>query len=185
VTLHEEYLARLGTWSDIQAQMPLLHDAARAYPQVKVLELGVRTGNSTAAFLAAADGAGGRVWSADISPPVTDTSSWEASGVWTFLHGDDLTVTPEEVPGVPLRPDVLFIDTNHEYEHTLAELRKFVPMIAAGGIALMHDTLLTWDRPEYQVARALDEFCGETRRAWTEISEPPYGLGQILYPNGP
>ncbi len=184
MTLHEEYLARLAVWSDIQKQMPLLHAAASRYPRVKVLELGVRTGNSTAAFLAAAEAAGGHVWSADTDPPGADTASWEASGRWTFTLGDDLHVTPEEAPGVPLRPDVLFIDTSHTYGHTLAELRRFVPSVAAGGVVLLHDTLYTWAEREYQVARALDAFCAETGRSWAEISEPPYGLGQILEPNG-
>jgi predicted O-methyltransferase YrrM len=184
VTLHGEYAARLGTWSDIQEQMPLLYDAARRRPQVKVLELGVRNGNSTAAFLAAAEEAGGHVWSVDTDPVAADTSSWEASGRWTFLRGDDLEVTPEESPGVPLRPDVLFIDTSHTYEHTLAELCRLVPSVAAGGVVLMHDTLLTWDHPEYQVAKALDTFCGETGRSWAEISGGRYGLGEIERPNG-
>lgn len=184
MTLHEEYLARLRTWSDIQVQMPLLHGTARGYPGVKVLELGVRAGYSTVAFLAAAQEAGGHVWSCDVSPPEGSGACWEASGLWTFLLGDDLTVTPEESPGVPLRPDVLFIDTSHTCAHTLAELRRFVPLVAEGGVVLMHDTLLTWDRPEYQVAKALDVFCGETGLAWAEISEPPYGLGMIERPNG-
>lgn len=184
MSLHGEYLARLAAWSDIQAQMPLLYEAAVLYPGVKVLELGVRNGNSTVTFLAAAEEAGGHVWSVDTGPPQADTSAWEASGRWTFTQGDDLAVIPEESPGVPLRPDVLFIDTNHEYEHTLAELRRFVPLVAAGGVVLMHDTLLTWDHPEYQVAKALDTFCAETGRTWAEISEGQYGLGMIGRPNG-
>jgi predicted O-methyltransferase YrrM len=184
VTLAEEYAHRLSLWSDIRAEMPLLHDITRGYPQVKVLELGVRTGNSTVAFLAAAEQAGGNVWSVDLDPPHAPDDGWVHSGRWTFLRGDDLKVTPEESPGVPLRPDVLFIDTAHTYEHTLAELRRFVPLVAEGGVVLMHDTLLTWAEREYQVAKALDTFCAETGRSWAEISEGRYGLGQILKPNG-
>ena len=37
---------------------------------------------------------------------------------------------------------MLFIDTSHAYEHTLAELRKFVPLVAPGGTVLLHDTRL-------------------------------------------
>jgi cephalosporin hydroxylase len=185
VTPHGEYLHRLGLWSDIRAEMPLLYEAAACYPQVKVLELGVRTGNSTVAFLAAAEEAGGHVWSVDLDPPHAPHDTWTGSGRWTFLQGDDLKITlPEEAPGVPLRPDILFIDTAHTYEHTLAELRRYVPVVAEGGVVLMHDTLLTWAEREYQVARALDTFCAETGREWKEISVPPYGLGQIERPNG-
>ena len=149
-----------------------------------MLELGVRTGNSTVAVLAAAEEADGHVWSADLEPPHAPDDQWVHSGRWTFLQGDDLEVTPEESPGVPLRPDVLFIDTAHTFDHTLAELRRFVPSVAEGGVVLMHDTLLTWDHREYQVPQALDTFCAETGRSWTELSEGRYGLGQILKPNG-
>jgi hypothetical protein len=48
----------------------------------------------------------------------------------------------------------------------------------------MHDTLLTWDHPEYRVAKALDAFCAETGRSWAEISGGRYGLGAIERPNG-
>jgi predicted O-methyltransferase YrrM len=185
VTLHGEYLHRLDLWSDIRAEMPLLYEAAASYPGVKVLELGVRTGNSTVAFLAAAEEAGGRVWSVDLDPPHAPNDRWTGSGRWTFTCGDDLKIPlPEESPGVPLRPDVLFIDTDHGYDHTLAELRRYVPLVAEGGVVLMHDTLLTWDHPEYQVGKALDTFCAETSRTWAEVSEGRYGLGQILKPNG-
>ena len=185
MNLHGDYLYRLGIWSDIRDQMPLLYEAAAAYTGVKVLELGVRTGNSTTAFLAAAEEAGGHVWSVDVDPPHAPGELWTGSGRWTFLQGDDLKIAlPEESPGVPLRPDVLFIDTDHTYEHTLAELRRYVPLVGEGGVVLMHDTLLTWDHREYQVAKALDTYCAETGRSWAEISEGRYGLGEILKPNG-
>ncbi len=185
MTLAEEYLYRLSLWSDIRAEMPLLHDITLGYPAVKVLELGVRTGNSTVAFLAAAEQASGHVWSVDLDLPHAPGDRWTGSGRWTFLPGDDLKITlPEEESGVILRPDILFIDTAHTFDHTLAELRRFVPVVAEGGVVLMHDTLLTWAEREYQVARALDAFCAETGRSWTEISEGRYGLGQILKPNG-
>ena len=54
--LRTEYEARAGQWSDIQGHLPTLHDAVMAYPGVRVLELGVRWGTSTACLLAAAGG---------------------------------------------------------------------------------------------------------------------------------
>ena len=64
--LMAEYRRRCDTDSDIREYLPLLHGYARLYPGVKVLEVGVRSGNSTVAFLAAALFAGGHVWSVDI-----------------------------------------------------------------------------------------------------------------------
>lgn len=172
------YYSRLQPWSDIQTQMPILLEIASGYPEVKILELGVRSCKSTAAFMLAAERTGGHVWSVDVNPPEAPEECWEP--FWTFTLGNDLEVPLEDLP----RPDVLFIDTDHTFDQTVAELRRFVPLVAEGGVVLMHDTLLTWDHPEYEVPRALDAFCAETGRTWEELSVPPYGLGRILHPNG-
>lgn len=181
MTLEEIYHSRLAPWSDIQTQMPLLYEAVIARPEAKVLELGVRSGNSTAALLASADKVNGHVWSVDIDESHSYPPEWKASGRWTFICADDMTV---DLSLLPARPDVLFIDSSHEFDHTVAELRRFIPLVAEGGVALFHDTLLTWDHEEYQVPQALDAFCEEAGLAWTERSIPPYGLGEILHPNG-
>jgi len=52
--LAEEYQRRCLADSDIREYLPLLHGYARLYPGVRVLEVGVRSGNSTVAFLLAA-----------------------------------------------------------------------------------------------------------------------------------
>lgn len=179
--LEEIYRHRLSVWSDIQSQMPLLYAGAASRPGCRVLELGVRAGNSTSALLAGAEAAGGRVWSVDIDDSLRFSREWHDSGIWSYICADDMAI---DLGLLPDRVDVLFIDTSHTFEHTLGELRRFVPLVAPGGVVLMHDTLLTWDQPHYQVARALDAFCAETGREWTELSVPPYGLGQILHPNG-
>ena len=155
--------------------MPLLYEITSSYPEVRVLELGVRSGNSTSAFLAAAQKVNGTVMSVDMEtspfPP-----QWEQSGIWTFIQGNDLFIDLTAVPC----PDILFIDTNHEYDHTLAELSRYVPLVKPGGTVLMHDTLLTWDHPEYEVAKALDAYCASAGLIWAEISSGKYGLGQIM-----
>jgi len=180
VTLLDDYYARLEPWSDIQDCLVRLHETAARYPRVRVLELGVRSGNSTAAFLAAAERADGHVWSADIAPPAVP-AEWLGSGRWTFILGDDMIITP---PAGPF--DVLFIDSSHRCAHTLAELRRFVPLVAPGGIALLHDTALEHvdgEEAPFPVARALDAFCAETGLRWTELGAR-YGLGQITRPAG-
>jgi len=184
LSLADDYRERAAPWSDIQDCLYRLFNAAVAYPQVRVLELGVRSGVSTSAFLAAAEQVGGHVWSIDIEVPQVPMNQWLASGLWSFDQGDDLNLTVS--PGNKF--DVLFIDTSHTYEHTLAELRKFVPMVAPGGTVLMHDTRLEvveglGPQPPYPVAKALNEFCQETGRTWTD-HDAQYGLGEILKPNG-
>ena len=195
-TIHDDYQGRLAIYSDVQDCLQRYHETAARYPEVAVLELGTAAGNSTSAFLAAAVKTGGHVWSVDLvanpmaPQPWTVAERWTASGYWTFIVGDDMYV---EVPDRKF--DVLYIDTSHTYDHTLAELRRFVPMVAEGGTVLMHDTHLEVyggepgppkpgpDSP-YPVTRALDTFCAETGRTWEDDSVTKYGIGELKAPNG-
>ena len=153
-TLHQAYLDRLSRWSDIQEYLPLLHDAARSYPQARVLELGSRKGNSTLAFLAGAEESGGHVWSCDIDDVTAGPGRdgpWAGCERWTFIHGDDMH--PAVRAKLPAEVDVLFIDTSHEYEHTLGELEAYMPRVAPGGVALFHDTKFLFARPGMSARR--------------------------------
>jgi cephalosporin hydroxylase len=185
VTLHAAYLDRLSRWSDIQEYLPFLHEQARSRPGCRVLELGSRRGNSTLAFLAGVKESGGHVWSCDITPVDRDPAGmlpWARHPLWTFTRGSDMDPAVQAL--LPPEADVLFIDTSHEYEHTLAELRAYMPWLAPGGIALFHDTNLIcwpgyqWDRDIPPVRAALDEYCAETGLAWENLPGD-YGLGKI------
>lgn len=185
VSLSSAYLDRLSRWSDIQEYLPFLREQARSREGVRVLELGSRLGNSTLAFLAGALESGGHVWSSDITDVARDPEGmgpWSRCPLWTFTRGDDMD--PAVQAQLPAEVDVLFIDTSHEYLHTLAELRAYMPRVAPGGIALLHDTNLigwpgyAWDRDVPPVWAALDEWCAETGRSWENLPGQ-YGLGII------
>src|SRR5580704_2181661 len=108
VSLHSAFLDRASRDSDIREYLPFLHDTARSYPQVRVLELGARKGNSTLAFLAAAKEAGGHVWSADITNVALDPEGmapWARHPLWTFTCGDDMD--PAVQAKLPPEVDVL------------------------------------------------------------------------------
>jgi len=183
-TIYDMYLDRLSRWSDIQEYMPFLYETAGSYQNVRVLELGARRGNSTVAFLAAAQAVNGSVTSVDIDR-VTDYSQMRplvGCPYWTFIPGSDLEEAVQAV--LPVEVDVLFVDTSHEYDHTVRELELYMPRVAPGGIALFHDTnSLGWggnppqdDYPE--VRQALDRWCSRNNRTWQNI-EGTYGLGVI------
>jgi len=184
-TVRDGYLDRLSRWSDVREYLPFLYETAKSYPGARILELGSRKGNSTLAFLAAAKEVNGHVWSCDIENVARDPAGmlfWSRIPCWTFIHGDDMDpAVQEQLPG---EIDVFFLDTSHEYEHTLAELRAYMPRVAPGGIALFHDTrLIGWpgheppgDMPP--VAQALGEYCAEAGLSWDEIPGE-YGLGRI------
>ena len=203
--LEEEYQSRLACWSDIQEQMPLLYSAARVRARPVICELGCRTGNSTIALLAGAAVTGGHVWSVDPGL-VTVPGWWQVSGLWSLLAADDMS--DEAAEWVPAELDILFTDTSHTYEHTLAELRRYVPRVRPGGTVLVHDPELTrtgdprpqdykdvfggvmggdWvnaaaDGPEYPVAAALDTYCAETGLTWQrQVDRPAPAPGMPFY----
>jgi hypothetical protein len=150
----EEFEQRCSEWSDIVDHMPRLHAEACRYENPIIVDLGVRSGNSTCAFLAATEKVGGMVWSVDMErAQVPD--HWFAADQWTFVQADDLWVA-HEAP----RCEVLFIDTMHTYLQTCRELVAYVPKVKPGGVILMHDTELehVLDEAPFPVLRALQEF---------------------------
>lgn len=180
-----QYADRLAAWSDIQTHLPFLHE--RASQSKTILELGVRGGISTAALLAGVESQvqNGHLWSVDIEMPHVP-NRWFGSPLWTFTLGDDMA--PEIAACQPQQIDMLVIDTSHFYEHTLAELRLYVPRVNKGGMICCHDTELEYvpgrhpnGYESFSVSRALETFCGETGLHW-ENRTGSYGLGVIKIP---
>jgi len=183
-TVHDDYRDRVARWSDIQEYLPFLHETARSYDKVRVLELGTRSGNSTMAFLAAAGIVDGHVTSVDLEQVTNPGNSmvlWKDCPYWTFIQGDDMNEAVQAL--LPPEVDVLFIDTSHEYGHTLQELHAYMPRVAPGGVALFHDTrnFGTWSEPGDTippVQRALDDYCSPEGLFWENLPGK-YGLGVI------
>lgn len=179
-----EYEERCREPSDIRDWLPTLFGFATYYTDPVILELGVRSGNSTAAFLAGVDKVGGHVWSMDIHPPNVP-GEWFDHPRWTFIQADD--VRPPAL--LPALFDIVFVDTSHAYEHTMAELRLYVPRVRAGGVMLFHDTELlapegVGEQPPFPVAKALDDFCSEHRQYRWANNSGCYGLGVMPFPKG-
>jgi predicted O-methyltransferase YrrM len=183
-TVHQAYLDRVSRDSDIREYLPLLYNTARSYPGARILELGVRKGNSTLALLAGAEESGGHVWSADITDVIReDMRPWAGCRLWTFTCGDDMNENVQNQ--LPREVDVLFIDTSHEYGHTLRELEVYMPRLAPGGVALFHDTRFVffarredWDGSPPPVGLALDKYCKRTGKTWIDLPGH-YGMGVL------
>ena len=171
--------------SDIAAHLDYLREAARGRV---VIELGVRTGVSTAAFLSTA----AMVWSCDIDLPRVP-QAWHTLDQWRFTLGS--STAPRTLERMPHVCDVLFIDTSHEYDQTLLELAAYWPRVKPGGLALLHDTMWDtidppqgdrWctelDAPGGPVTRAIEAFC--TAHGLTWVNRPgSFGLGIIRKPD--
>jgi predicted O-methyltransferase YrrM len=114
-----------------------------------VVEFGVRGGVSTWALL---DGLPsiGKLVSVDIDDcRRTVPDRIRNDDRWTFLHGDDLD--PAIQAELPELADLVFIDTSHEYAHTVLEL--------ALAWAMEPNWILCHDADWPGVAMATAEFC--------------------------
>jgi predicted O-methyltransferase YrrM len=180
MNLAQHYAERLAVWSDIQDHLEFLHDAVASREKPAVIELGVRSGNSTAALLAACEETGGWLHSCDIDPPMVP-SEWYA-GPWSFMRGD--SVSDGVLSWMPAECDVLFVDTSHTFDQTIAELTMYMPRVKPGGVALFHDIqwlppAISLPEPGGPVKDALDAWCAREGIPWlARISDPGmYGLG--------
>lgn len=163
--LAEAYRELCSTPSDIYQHLPRFVDMVVERNAQHVIELGTRSGVSTIAWLYGLERSGGQLTSVDIDEQ-PDIGVWPH---WTFHQADDLD--PDLVAS--LAPaDVVFIDTSHHYEHTLAELNVYRWLVKPGGIIVLHDTEL--ERPDgapatprFPVRTAVDEFCAAEGYEWT------------------
>ncbi len=155
------------TQSDIQHHLPLLYSLARG----NVVELGTRSGVSTAALLAGVEAHGGRVTSIDV---VDCSKLFDVGDRWEFIQSDSRNPELPERIGAPI--DLLLIDTEHQISVTEAELALWAPHVKPGGTILLHD-------PETfpGVRRAVEDFC--KARGWpVTFVLPCHGMAVIEVP---
>jgi predicted O-methyltransferase YrrM len=125
--------------SDTSHHLPTLSLLVTEFGLRNVVELGVRTGVSTLALLEAAAAQGGSVLSVDVEPCAEARERVDDAGLgerWRFVQMSDLDM-PDE--GIPDPIDLLFVDTTHLYDHTLAELEKYGARLRAGSWVALHD----------------------------------------------
>lgn len=131
--LFAERCKRPERYPDIWEHLPVLAEYAGGCGHIT--EFGVRTGNSTIAFLHGMSRNGGKLISYDIadpefSAPPTGNVSW----VFNKRNTADYSLLIEET-------EILFVDSCHDYAHAAKELRhsekvrKFI---------IMHDTSPNW-----------------------------------------
>lgn len=170
--LYEEHCIRP---SDIFEHLPTFVALCEQLDAKNVIELGVRGGVSTVAWLYGLEQTDGHLHSVDISaPPEIESDRW------TFTRGND--VDPDLVSALPASVDIVFIDTSHTYEQTLQELALYVPKVRSGGVVVLHDTEV--EHPDltedynFPVKRAVELFTMANGLSWT--NEPKCnGLGTI------
>lgn len=129
--------------SDIHEHLPTLYNLVREIEAKLVLELGVRSGESTVALAEAVKSTGGKLISVDVGIQGNVGPMLESYGlrdVWEPHQSDDidwgLNTWDRNV-----HFDLIFVDTSHEYQHTTREIQVFECIIRPGGIMAFHDTV--------------------------------------------
>ncbi len=128
--------------TDISDHLPALFAAAlRTCPRMMV-ELGVRGGQSTFVLQRVAQLCGCPLISIDMDD-CSQVSDWKE---WRFVQSDDVAFAQrfqEYCLSEGLKHsdlDFLFLDTSHLYDHTVAELKAWMPLLSSKAVLVLHDS---------------------------------------------
>jgi cephalosporin hydroxylase len=128
--------------TDISSHLPsLFYHCCKQKPSF-IVELGVRGGESTIALHEASVLNGALLLGVDIDNCAAAYSKFSDS---LFVQMDDtqFTLPLSQLPQLPKTIDFLFIDTSHQYAHTMKELSVFVSLLSEHGTVAFHDSNVT------------------------------------------
>jgi predicted O-methyltransferase YrrM len=115
----------------------------------RILELGVRDGNSTVPWILAARELGGFVDSVDLEP-----TKWQCPDLgkdyWKFTQSDAIKFL-EDCVANNTQYDLIYVDDWHSYAHVKRELELVESMITPSGIILLHDLMYNNSQPDYHM----------------------------------
>lgn len=153
----EEYAA---AWIDMEPHVATLTELARSARTI--VEFGLRGGVSTWALL---DGlpSGGRLIGVDIDAAAPLPKRVLEDPRFSFVVGDSVTVE------LPLRADLVMIDSSHEFAQTVRELVRAASLRA--DVIALHDYLYG---PCPGVARAVDGYVSPGY-----LADEPYRLARV------
>ena len=114
----------------------------------KILELGVRTGNTTLPFLCAAKELGGMVHSVDLDATTFQCPD-DLRVYWKFFQSDAIAWL-EQQRSQGVRYDLIYIDDWHAYDHVRHELEIIDSMITPSSVILLHDLMYSNAQPDYR-----------------------------------
>lgn len=161
--------------SDISDHLNFLNLFLELLQPSVIVELGTRGGESTRVFTHYTSNHDCQGYGVDLSPKpnwLTESMNWKHFVSDDCALGNKIEKESKWPDGTPFKLiDLLFIDTSHEYEHTLRELAVWTSLVNSGGWILFHDTNLSgnatrrlsggmnygWDNSR-GVTRAIEEF---------------------------
>ena len=167
---------------------PILYNAVLEMKAKSVLELGTGWYHSATFFLSALAQTDGKMVTVDIGRHNGVYGKvkeyWEKFSIQgerlkeRYAEGGDLNYDPSKEDFITFPVDILFIDTSHAYQHTLEELRKFVPYVSSIGRVYFHDVNAC-----VEVEQAAKEFIKEdTSWIYSNITDKrsQYGIGVLI-----
>ena len=120
--VYDEIVKHAQKRSDISDHLPVLFAESLPVQPSLIVELGVRGGESTFAFERVAALCGSKLVSVDID----DCLKASKYPDWQFVKSDDIAFASHfgewcRQRGITPSIDILFIDTSHEFDHTVQE----------------------------------------------------------------
>lgn len=152
-----------------------------------VVEIGVRDGASTSAFLSGVEEHGGHVYSIDVQPC---GHLFEGHPQWSFLQANS-TDMQTVIKFIPFEIDVLLIDGDHSRAGVLNDI-EYARQLRTGGMVLFHDIApeekpsdcgdMSW--PGDDVKEVYAALCNSmVKLGWTHMELPGrYGMGVLKKP---
>ena len=126
--------------TDISDHLETLFTESLSVKPRLIVELGVRTGQSTFVFERVARLCDSHLVSVDIEKQLVSSLREK----WNFIQEDDIIFADRfkkwcEEKGMDSKIDILFIDTSHEYKHTKKEIEKWFPLLSPNAKVFFHD----------------------------------------------
>lgn len=150
----------------------------------RILELGVRNGDSTRPLLLAASKLEGHLTSVDLQPTNYVPPS-ELQSYWTFVQQDAVDFLTNQPGNEPY--DLVFIDDWHAYAHVKKELEQLDRLISPRTVVLVHDLMYGNTCPYYHSDLTLTTGQwaeGGPYRAVAELNSQFWEFSTLPYNNG-
>lgn len=129
--------------TDISSHLPTLFCIGIEKNPKIIVECGVRGGESTQAFREIIQHTHANIIGIDITPNCAAAYSNIPNSLFLCMNDLDFGNYYENSTFKDSKIDMVFIDTSHLYEHTLAEIKLFDPMLSNGGLIIFHDSNVT------------------------------------------
>lgn len=130
--------------TDISSHLPALFCHAVLQDPHTIIEAGVRGGESTKPLYKAAQLCDAQLIGIDNEPSWAQTTYNNMNNAICLEMNDlDFEMYYQSGPLKDKKIDVIFIDTSHEYKHTLGEITVFVPFLSDNGALMFHDSNVT------------------------------------------